>query len=119
MKLDRKTLEELAERKIEHKIWEKDTELESNEGSRLDHWIEGCETGKSNELTRVLRILGVYDEVLKIVRLMEDGNYWTQEEVDKAHDDALDYWNEKLTEEWEEYCAEGGRLDFEYFCEGR
>lgn len=95
-------------------------EIQDDEKAKnIDHWAEGNTTGRYNELVKNLKILGVYDEVLKIVFLMEDGNYWTQEEVDKAHDDALDYWNEKLTEEWEEYCADGGRLDFEDFCEGR
>ena len=120
MKLDRKTLEKFAERKI---LLSKRCDMfeisDDEKGKHIDHWMEGNTTGRYNELTITLNLLGVYDEVLRIQFAMEGGDYWTQEEVDQAHDEALDYWNEKLTEEWEEYCADGGRLDFEYFCEGR
>ena len=120
MKLDRKTLEELAERKIKLKKRYDLFKIQDNEkAERIDHWMEGSITGRYNELVNTLNILGVYDEVIKIQIAMENFDYWTQEEVDQAHDEALDYWNEKLTEEWEEYCADGGRLDFEDFCEGR
>jgi hypothetical protein len=118
--LDRKTLEKFAERKI---LLNKRCDLfeipDDKEGKRIDHWMEGNVTGKYNELSITLELLGVYDEVLKIQFAMEAGDYWTQEEIDKAHEEALDYWHEKLSEEWDEYCAGGGRLDFEDFCEGR
>jgi hypothetical protein len=118
--MDRKILEKLAERKILlYQRCDRFELIDDEKANRIDHWMEGNVTGKYNELVNILNILGVYEDVLKIVHLMEDGNYWTQEEVDQAHDEALDYWNEKLTEEWEDYLADGGRLDFEYFCEGR
>ena len=120
MKLDRKTLEKFAERKI---LLSKRCGLfeipDREKAKNINHWMEGCTTGKYNELAMTLNLLGVYDEVLTIVFAMEEGDYWTQEEVDQAHDEALDYWNEKLSEEWDDYCADGGRLDFEDFCEGR
>jgi len=117
-KLDRRTMEKLAKRKSELMEWNSiQKKLGDEEGERLDHWHEGNLTGRTNELTHALIILGVYEEVMDLVVKMENNEYWTQDEIDEAHEQAIDYWEEQLSDEWDDYIADGGRLDFEDYCE--
>ncbi len=114
MKLDRKMMEALAKRKCDLNQWILEAgELEEEGGDRLDHWHEGCLIGKSNELTHTLLTLGVYDEVIDIVVLMGAGEYWTQEEIDELHEEAIGEYEEYITEDWINYTEQGGTKSFE------
>ena len=41
--------------------------LKDEEGTRLSHWREGCDSGKNIGFNDALKILGIYDEAVKAV----------------------------------------------------